>query len=283
MDPTQHPPQPPPEVFVPQPKPNKFKIFLFIVFINTLFSIISYLYLQNQRLKKQFTQPQITPTAPPNAKYLFSQPTDETAGWKTYTNSELGYELKYPPNWKSVTDCKFGTTCFSSENFEQTVNEAGEGGGFYITKKGGLFSISTSSKDDVMDLNSYCHPGGPLLISSCVDTKLEGIDAKKRVLNIQDGTEYATEIGTLTNKFLVILGQNYSSQSDKKILDQILSTFKFVNQDNQNTCVNDSDCGVNICDCKADLEKNILVKDKICTRHCPGIPKCISSKCILIK
>ena len=66
-------------------------------------------------------------------------------------------------------------------------------------------------------------------------------------------------------------------------IDQILSTFKFVDQTNQISCTNDSDCGVNICDCKADLEKNILVKDKICTRYCPGIPKCIDSKCVLIK
>ncbi|VVA43918.1 hypothetical protein CANDROIZ_310001 [Candidatus Roizmanbacteria bacterium] len=271
-----------------QPKPNYLKITIFSVLIVIAIGLITYLFFQNQKLQQQVLNPPISPTiqvptSEPQKTSSISIPTDETAGWKTYVNKELSIEFKYPQNWKSVSDCKFGTICFSSENFEQTVNEVGDGGGFYIAKKGGLFSISSSPKDTTINLDNYCHPGGPLFISSCVDTKVERFDAKKRILNIQDSTEYASEIGIMTNQFLIMLGQNYSSQSDKNILDQILSTFKFVDQVDQNSCLNDSECGVNICDCKADLEKNILVKDKICTRYCPGIPKCISSKCILIK
>jgi len=264
MDPTQQPIQAPPEIFVSKPKPNYLKTILLSGLVILLVVSIIYLYLQNQKLQQQVLNPQLSPTIQvlsPTSQSISPTPKtvssisitpDETAGWKTYTNSVLGLELKYPPNWKSVIDCKFGTTCFSSENFEQTVNEVGDGGGFYIAKKGGLFSISSSLKDASINLDNYCHPGGPLLITSCVDTKLDELNAKKRILNIQDGAEYSTEVGALTNKFLIMLGQNYSSQSDKKILDQILSTFKFLNEPSKCLTVEDP---CNPQSCNYDLSK----------------------------
>lgn len=48
-------------------------------------------------------------------------------------------------------------------------------------------------------------------------------------------------------------------------------------------CRNDSDCGINICDCKAEPRKNLTPKKLMCTRICDGVAKCIDTKCILVK
>lgn len=146
---------------------------------------------------------------------------DPTANWKVYVNKELGIELKYPQNWKMSTNCKFGNICFLSDDFEEIANAVGEGGDSYVASKGSVFSISSSIKTSLMKLDDFCRPGGPITITSCEDTKLDGIDAKKRI------SGNATAIGALTDNFMIIVGQNYSVQENKKVLDQILSTFKF--------------------------------------------------------
>lgn len=49
------------------------------------------------------------------------------------------------------------------------------------------------------------------------------------------------------------------------------------------SCTEDAQCGLNICDCKAMFSPYIRQQDKICTRFCPGTPKCINNKCQLVK
>lgn len=48
-------------------------------------------------------------------------------------------------------------------------------------------------------------------------------------------------------------------------------------------CQQDSDCGVNICDCKAMNDKYIKPAQKACMRVCNGTPKCVRGVCSLIK
>lgn len=48
-------------------------------------------------------------------------------------------------------------------------------------------------------------------------------------------------------------------------------------------CKIDSDCGLNICGCKAMNKSYIQTKDKICTRFCGGKPKCVNNTCQLVK
>ena len=63
-----------------------------------------------------------------------------------------------------------------------------------------------------MKLDDFCHPGGPLIISSCVGAQVDGLAAKKRIDIFQNDLEYATDIGVLTEKSLLIISQNYDSQ-----------------------------------------------------------------------
>lgn len=44
--------------------------------------------------------PTITPTATKTAVPTKTATPNPTAGWKTYTNADLGYSIKYPPTWK---------------------------------------------------------------------------------------------------------------------------------------------------------------------------------------
>ncbi len=48
-------------------------------------------------------------------------------------------------------------------------------------------------------------------------------------------------------------------------------------------CQIDSDCGVNICDCKAMNDKYIKPADKLCMRVCNGVPKCVEGVCRLLE
>lgn len=50
----------------------------------------------------------------------------------------------------------------------------------------------------------------------------------------------------------------------------------------QTNCSSDSDCGLNICQCMSVRKEFIKIKDKICTRECPGEPKCINNQCTLV-
>jgi len=48
------------------------------------------------------------------------------------------------------------------------------------------------------------------------------------------------------------------------------------------TCLQDDDCGLNICDCKSMNNKYIKPVQKACMRLCNGIPKCVNGMCSLI-
>ncbi|MEK7127855.1 MAG: hypothetical protein AAB838_03995 [Patescibacteria group bacterium] len=48
-------------------------------------------------------------------------------------------------------------------------------------------------------------------------------------------------------------------------------------------CKIDKDCGINICDCKAEPQKNLTPNKLMCTIICNGIAKCIDDKCVLVR
>lgn len=141
MDPIQTPVQIPDF----EPKPNYLKTIIFSVLIIITLSLIGFLFFQNQQLKteskvtnfiecsaikgaliqysypatcvlpsgKSFTQ-ELSPEEKSNLippKEIITEPStsispDETAGWKTYTNTEYFYSFKYPKNLilKNIAD-----------------------------------------------------------------------------------------------------------------------------------------------------------------------------------
>ncbi len=66
-----------------------------------LLAIIGYLLFQNSQLQQKLTSPQ-----PPDVVLLDQKPTEpaETANWRTYTNNDYGFSLKYPQELSLKTD-----------------------------------------------------------------------------------------------------------------------------------------------------------------------------------
>jgi hypothetical protein len=264
MDPTQpatqQPPQTPPEVSVPQPKPNYLKKVIFSVLIVLLVSSIIYLYIQNQKLQKQIINQVISPTiqAPlqttqtvsPTPKTVISikTPPDLTTDWKMYTNTKLGYKLKYPRNWILVEPCV--------ENCQGP--------------------IPLSIKSPI-----FIHPDGQLIID-VQDLTCQGLNnqswskpVNKTTINI-DGQagllitgkfDYNdNQLHDVKNICIPFNGKGYyfsmwslNNQGDIKIFDQIISTFKFVSTKDTATII-----GINLtncCPCPKYINKSQVEKD----------------------
>lgn len=81
----------PTQVISEPPKKSRLPlIFLALLFL-VLFSAVGYLYSQYYQLKQQLTQSQLLPSPSPETEIV-----DPTADWQTYTNTEIGFNFKYP-------------------------------------------------------------------------------------------------------------------------------------------------------------------------------------------
>ena len=100
----------PPQPVVPttptitsQPKASKLPIILLALISLLSLSGLVYFYLQTKSLKQQTaSQPSPTPITSINPSVKPSQTTDPTTNWKTYTNSSSNYTIKYPASWNIV-------------------------------------------------------------------------------------------------------------------------------------------------------------------------------------
>ena len=88
---------------------NKFKGILIII-LAVIIGIFGYSYLSGK----------YEPTGP------LKKVSDETAGWKTYTNKEWGFSLKYPENYKYSEGNIKKSDRFIESNLLQIVSQAGE-------------------------------------------------------------------------------------------------------------------------------------------------------------
>ena len=111
------------------PKRNWKKILLILLVVLFLISLVGvgiYLLIPKPAEEPPTTQPQkqTTPSAKPATP---SAKKDETAGWKTFTNSRDGYSVKYPPTlFKGAAfgDVGFFTEYFSNYKFDPNIGLA---------------------------------------------------------------------------------------------------------------------------------------------------------------
>lgn len=135
---------------------------------------------------------------------------DPTAGWKTYTNTQYGFEVKYPADWKEIV----GTASQATLSKVSLVKPAGPSEEFPDTLDISVLSLT------VERLFSEAHPS----YRNIESVQFAGISAQKfnnAPLEPMGRADH-TLIAVPRNGSLILL--DYQTDAD---VDQILSTFKF--------------------------------------------------------
>lgn len=175
----------------------------------------------------------------------------ETADWKTYTNSEVGFSILYPPNLLIVKDEKNELNLASLSNDEFLYYYQPNTGSRTKIKYNGLYKTGYYAIDVSVKNNYIYEPPDSMHQESVIEnflTHLFGTVNKKPIEKIQGrktvGTYSTSAIGernlrdgvyeyTIYDGLRVIELRAYSSNLNKislEYLNQILSTFRFTNQ-----------------------------------------------------
>ena len=269
---TQPPPQQPiqPPIIIPdfQPKPNYLKTVLFSVLIVFTLGLIAYLFFQNQKLQKQVLNPPVSPTVQtpsptPKTVSLITIPPDETAGWKTYTYKDIIF--RYPTNWILVTE-----KMIVIHPPYLKYNEKFPAITFYSINN--LDNLSVKEYDDKMSSEGI----DPGLYSSFIGGGK--VIAKEKMLNdikgyyLQDqnceplGCDkfsfvYNKKIYVITNVYdhQIIPSQTDNSEKEnlRKTFNQILSTFKFIDLNEEVLGIQINTC----CSCPTKINNSLIGTD----------------------
>jgi hypothetical protein len=248
MNPTHQPVQTPPEVAILQPKPNYLKTIIFSVLIIITLSLIAYLVFQNQKLQKQVLNPQISPTiqAPSQTSKTVSSISispDETAGWKTYRGD--GFDFRYPNNFKiseKLTDQSF-TKYPKTKYLSISENNNSEDGAVLL-----IYALPfIKQADQIQITKDFANTSEEnITITPTTIGGVKGLEYKLPAMY-----EYSLSIVDKSNQ--TFLFSKSGGYENIKKLDQILSTFKFVDNKQNNTDLpygwtyyKDSTCNVDI-------------------------------------
>jgi len=146
--------------------------------------------------------------------------TDETADWKTYTNQEYGFEIKYPLDWQIVSGTSSAYVEFSKDDKEQPE---------FILPGDKKVPANYEIRVDIDNISN---------VKDYSDAK-KVVIAGKNGLQWEEGAAPSSGPATLTeignnNKFYIISYSASANEDTHKkfidIYDKMLSTFKFINQ-----------------------------------------------------
>lgn len=168
------------------------------------------------------TQPQIvqSPTISPTQGVA-----DPTANWKTYSNKEFGIELKYPNHWNTFSQTD--TIIAFSDNNNEGLN-----------KFEGIMANLSTKKNTICDIEKLFENKEPIPVrfGSCTQDSLSNINGNILMTftfspsdNIPAETIYAKGFAIKKSDqiFVFVIESFYIENIDTKILDKILSSFKF--------------------------------------------------------
>lgn len=149
---------------------------------------------------------------------------NQTAGWKTYTNTPYGFEFKYPKTWTISDNLTLNTCCLDISNFDplKKQNERLEKGEVTIEIASYKKSASISLKDFV---SSKTYMKSDIKATSVDNVNIAGINGIKSNL-IGDGTYYLPR-SSIEGISITIFNHPESKENFKEIINQIISTFKF--------------------------------------------------------
>ncbi|OGV91334.1 hypothetical protein A2783_05160 [Microgenomates group bacterium RIFCSPHIGHO2_01_FULL_45_11] len=195
-----------------QPKKSLLPLLVSLLVVISL-ATAAYLFSQNQKLQSQLTQLSLSPTPSPSETLA----KEETADWNIYTNTEYGYSFKYPLSWKTE------------------ALAAGAQGKEAPSNARGLNVVEMDSTKNYPDITiqgfdlepSYLEEG------TKVQVTINNIEMTKR--DTKQETNLFTQTYTFRTpggKYLEILFSYDSTLSTLQIINQILSTFKFLDSEN---------------------------------------------------
>jgi hypothetical protein len=163
--------------------------------------------------------------------------TDPTANWKTYSNSQYGFEFKYPANIYVRSDASdifsAGSTKLPLE-LGGAVPEGQVEGKDFVTKGYSIGVFPRAKKDLVIDITKSVpneYTSTKLNLSNITAYRIEDIGG------VSAGPEVYLESPLMSDKYIVF-NYDYSSVNIdgvnvEQLANQILSTFKFT--DSQTT------------------------------------------------
>lgn len=202
------------------------------------------IYFQDKENEKLFDQilstfkflDQTTPTLTP-AKKITPTPTIAISNWKTYINGNVEFSIKYPPSWKESPSQLTGNA-FSQEIKDQD--------GFYTFEIYYRVNYNTGTGKPYNSLQEHAnmpYPGKILSIDGVEAMQYLPRAGSENVNSIDFFSKdkrkiYSVALTTGKSTFEVSMQQVTEGQ---KLFDQILSTFKFVDQQNI-YCFKNSDC-----------------------------------------
>jgi hypothetical protein len=176
------------------------------------------------------TQSVITPT--------ITDPTQ--VNWKTYTNTGMGIQFKYPldPKW-NIKENTQGTNSLTLYNYD--VDKA-PGRSYAPSIDGDIFKIEISKQKSNLTPNEWLNQQKSV-ISPITNKPEEFFNVKTITVDSQNGIYYETKDALGGSKVggaifkspdndLVFFFGGLNFQGNKQVFDQILSTFKFLNNQN---------------------------------------------------
>ncbi len=213
-----------------EPEPTKksfpWLIVIVIIFLLAGSSVLAYKYYQ---LKQQITQIPASSIPTPLSTETPLPSADPTANWKTYIDSECGFEIKYPLEWQAEKDCVKGLgkelpviNCLKSLDFK------------------GYLGVPSNNIEQGAAITMGCGKGfGEKSVQSMINECLEDkkkFPEEKYVCKLFEGQyENFAEIRPneyfLDNKIFYTIIIEPSSQTPPSVAKQILSTFKFTGQE----------------------------------------------------
>lgn len=190
---------------------------------------------------------------------------DETTNWKTYTNSAVGYTIKYPSDWTVILKTpstenaaqgdNTNTVTIAKDNYKLSVTTSSLGGGGIICdfddstkdefhgpatdKLGAPYEIGTFlDKPARRNLNPITTLTQYGMLRQTLDYTYEACIPVESDLQHTDGKVGYTS--TINANNLIVYNAYYTPRENintenLKTMDQILSTFKFTDQSQVDT------------------------------------------------
>jgi len=215
-------------------------VFLPMLIVILLLGVAGYFaYQYFQPKNQQPNQDQVSPT--PISK-LPTPITDPTVGWQVYTNKEYGFELKYPSDYfyqENYTTRGYGTNLIKEFNvILSRIDNKGKGQISYIA-----IEVLRGNKEELSLVNLFksIHQN----VDSYNEVKFFELDAiRYNSLNENATSPQDFQKGVFFEKDgfywdILVVRNSSEKQITEETFDQILSTFKFTDNVEESSYVNE--------------------------------------------